>query len=408
MAMFGATRHPRARGRGALRTAAVAALGLAAVSAVGVRCFVAPSGSERGAPAGRRTALLGGVLAAAGGLAPQAAVALTPEELATVELFRRTSPSVLMVSDAADQPQKVSQTGAGRPKLQGTLGSGFAWDRNHVVTTASMMKGITRPQVTVLDRDGAGEERRTVLRGALVGVDPVTDVAVLWVDGDMRPLRRGSTEDLHVGQDVYALGNPFGFEHSLSKGVVAGVSRTLVSASGRPVGGVIQTDASINPGNSGGPLLDSAGQVIGVNNAILTSSGTFAGVGLAVPIEAIERSVTSVITKGHVQGPSMGVVLAHDALSQTLGIDGVMVRKVDRGSPAEIAGLRPMRGGRLGDIIVGIDSKRVDSIQTFFQALDGKLPGEQVLVSVRRAGEDVNTDDWVTLDIPVELGSRIL
>uniref|UniRef100_A0A7S1LQB0 PDZ domain-containing protein n=1 Tax=Alexandrium catenella TaxID=2925 RepID=A0A7S1LQB0_ALECA len=272
-----------------------------------------------------------------------------------------------------------------------------------------MMKAISRPQVTVTTTDSkTGEERRSTLRGALVGMDPVTDVAVLWVDGDMSPLRRGSSNSLRVGQDVYAVGNPFGFEHSLSKGVVAGLSRTLVSASGRPVGGVIQTDASINPGNSGGPLLDSAGTVVGVNNAILTTSGTFAGVGLAIPIEAVERSVTSVITQGHVQGPSMGVSLANDVFSQTLGINGVMVRKVDHGSPAEQAGLRPMRGGRLGDVIVGIDSQRVDSIQAFFQALDGKHPGQEVRVSVRRPGVDTTADVWDSVDVLVELGSRIL
>jgi len=334
-------------------------------------------------------------------------LALTPEELAAVQLFRRASPSVLMVSDASD-PKAVAAAAAGQ-RVEGILGSGFAWDKNFVVTTASMIKGIARPQVTTLEHDASsGEERRSVLRGALVGVDPVTDIAVLWVEGDMTPLRRGTTETLRVGQDVYALGNPFGFEHSLSKGVVAGLSRTLVSASGRPVRNVIQTDASINPGNSGGPLLDSAGKVIGLNSAILTSSGTFAGVGLAVPIEAVERSVTSVISEGHVQGPSMGVVLAQDVLAQSLGLDGVMVQRVAHGSPAEAAGLRPPRSGRLGDVIMGIDLQRVDSIQTFFQALDGKVPGQEVLVSVKRPGDDPSTDEWTQMDIKLQLGAQIL
>jgi len=354
----------------------------------------------------RRAALLGSHLAGllVGSSVPcESALGLTPNELATIELFRKASPSVLMISDGVEESQ-----GTLRRRGPMRVGSGFAWDQNHVVTTASTMKSVSRPRVTVLGHSPDGEETRSVFTGALVGLDPVSDVAVLWVDGAMKPLRRGSASDLHVGQDVYALGNPFGFEHSFSKGVVSGLARTLVGADGRPIGGIIQTDASINPGNNGGPLLDSTGAVVGVNNAILSSSGAFAGVGLAVPIETIERSVTSVIIQGFVRGSSMGVVLARDSLSQELGIDGVMVRQVTHGSPAELAGLRPMRGGRFGDIIVGIDSKPVHSIQAFFRALDGKLPGDEVVVSVRRAAEDANKVELDSLDITVELGSRIL
>jgi S1-C subfamily serine protease len=153
-----------------------------------------------------------------------------------------------------------------------------------------MMRGVSKPMVTVIDRDSSGAEQRRVLCGALVGTDPVADVAVLWVDGEMKPLHCGSSEDLMVGQQVFALGNPMGMEHSLSKGVISGVSRTMVGASGRPLNGIIQTDAAINPGNNGGPLLDSSGTVIGVNNAILTTSGTSSGVGLAIPIDSVVRS----------------------------------------------------------------------------------------------------------------------
>merc|ERR550532_2452741 len=166
------------------------------------------------------------------------------------------------------------------------------------------------------------------------------------------PLPRGNSANLLVGQNVFAFGNPFGLEHSLSRGIISGVSRKMESAAGRPINGVIQTDASINPGNSGGPLLNSEGQVIGVNTAILTGSGTFSGVGLAIPIDTVARNVESIIAKGFVKRPVLGIIFAPDVLSEELNLNGIMVMKVVPGGPAETAGVRPMRGGRLGDVVL--------------------------------------------------------
>jgi len=347
-------------------------------------------------PSRREVALLPG-LAFGLELQQDSARALMPDEIATIDLFQRTSPSVLMISDRDSK-------GTG-----GAVGAGFAWDQNHVVTTANMMKGIRQPTVTILEKDKSGSEQARTLNGALVGLDPLSDVAVLWVDASMKPLRRGSARDLLVGQDIYALGNPFGFEHSLSKGVVSGLSRTFVGQAGRPIEGIIQTDAAINPGNNGGPLLDGSGAVVGLNNAILSTTGTFGGVGLAMPIEAVERSVTSLITQGYIRGASMGIELANDELSRTLGIqNGVLVKRVAAGSPAEVAGLRPMHGGFLGDVIFDIDSLPVDSVQSFFKALDGKIPGDSVSVSVRRAAEGENNDKLATMNLKVQLGARII
>jgi len=360
--------------------------------------FSKPLASEH---LGRRQALLRSVSEFGLGLGVlqpgSASAALSPDEQAAVNLFSKTSNSVLSIN-AADVEWS--------PK-QHIVASGFAWDRNHVVTTASALQGVQRPKVTVITKDASGAEKRQSLPGAIVGTDPVIDVAVLWVDGNLQPLRMGSSEELEVGEEVFSFGAPFGLEHSMTKGIVSGVSRTMGGGNGLPVSGVIQTDALIHPGSNGGPLLNSRGAVVGVNSAVMTADGPVAGLGLAVPIEAVQRSITSVILEGHVATPSMGVELAPDTLSQGLDLDGVLVRKVDVGGPADRAGIRPMRGGILGDVIFGIDSKPVVSSQDVFKALSGKVPGEDVVLSVRRAGPDADSDT-VTFNLKVELGSRIL
>mmetsp|Transcript_126985 Transcript_126985/g.270759 ORF Transcript_126985/g.270759 Transcript_126985/m.270759 type:complete len:421 (+) Transcript_126985:50-1312(+) len=399
-------RRLRALGASSASGAAAAVAVAACTLAVASWCFscsvdgaFSQPGSTRSRLPSRRSAA--GLLASGLLLPPRPAAALSPEELAVVAMFEKTSPGVLSISDKMDASSSKRDGG-------GIIGSGFAWDQNHVVTTASMMRGVSKPMVTVLDRDSSGAEQRRVLCGALVGTDPVADVAVLWVDGEMKPLHCGSSEDLMVGQQVFALGNPMGMEHSLSKGVISGVSRTMVGASGRPLNGIIQTDAAINPGNNGGPLLDSSGTVIGVNNAILTTSGTSSGVGLAIPIDSVVRSVTSVILKGFVQAPSMGVVLEPDEVPRGLGLDGVMVRQVDAGGPAQTAGVRPMRRGYLGDLIVGVNSRRISNTQDFFKAMEGKLVGEDIVLSVQRAAADQSSDSLDQVDIRMQLGSKIL
>lgn len=326
---------------------------------------------------------------------PAAAIQrVTPEELAVNAIFERNAPGVLSVSDQPLDPD-------GNAPNRKVIGSGFAWDRNHVVTTYNMMKGVTRPRVVTVDNI-AGRETHRTLNAAIVGSDPVSDVAVLWVDGDMTPLKRGSSQDLAVGQNVYALGNPFGLEHSMSKGVVSGIARSMEGFGGRSMSGVIQTDASVNPGNNGGPLLDSDGRVVGVNNAILSITGASSGVSFAVPIEAVERSVTSLITKGSVPWPTLGVTLSSDALARSLGLPGVMVKKVAKGGPADEAGVQPTRAGLVGDVIVGIDDSSVTSTETFFKALEGRAAGDVVKVSMMRPGES-NLEPAI---VKVRLASR--
>merc|ERR1719253_525643 len=153
-----------------------------------------------------------------------------------------------------------------------------------------------------------------------------------------RILPRGKSAELEVGQTVYAIGNPFGLEHSMSRGIVSGIARVL-EVGERPIRGGIQTDASINPGNSGGPLLDSQGKVIGVNTAILTGSGTSAGVGLAIPMDTVTRTVEQIISQGYVKRAFLGITFAQDEISESLQLPGLVVVAVVPGSPAEKAGM---------------------------------------------------------------------
>lgn len=344
-------------------------------------------------------------------LTPPPARALTREEKNIADLFEKTTPAVVSISKSPPQAYLGEERGG-----QQIYGTGFVWDQQHVVTNFHVINGMEKPYVTFLSKDTDGKsERRTTLDASVVGADPASDVAVLRVgaqtrDGQpapvglMRPLMRGASANLLVGQDVFAFGNPFGLEHSLSRGIISGVSRTMEGAGGRPISGVIQTDASINPGNSGGPLLDSDGQVIGVNTAILTGSGTFAGVGLAIPIDLVNKNVESIIAKGFVRRPFLGIVFAPDVMAEELQLNGIMVMKVVPGGPAEQAGVLPMRGGKLGDIVVSLEGKRITSSDDLFKFLDTKTPGDELSMTVQRASKDADSDTYEDVRLKVVLG----
>jgi len=322
-------------------------------------------------------------------------------------MFETTTPSVVSISKTA--PQAV----LGEEKATGAIyGTGFIWDKDHVVTNFHVISGMDKPYVTFLGKD----ERRTTLDATIVGSDAASDIAVLRVgartrDGQatpaglMRALPRGTSGDLVVGQDVFAFGNPFGLEHSMSRGIVSGVARTMEGAGGRPINGVIQTDASINPGNSGGPLLNSDSKVIGVNTAILTGTGTFSGVGLAIPIDTVQKNVESIIAKGFVRRPFLGIVFAPDVMAEEMQLSGIMVMKVVPGGPAESAGVRPMRGGRLGDIVVGVNGKSIGTSLDLYKFLDQCQPGDSVKLRVQRTPTNVDSDTYEDVELQVTLGT---
>lgn len=333
-----------------------------------------------------------------------------------VSLFRRSAPSVLSVSAAAPH-----EGGSLIEKAKAIVGSAFVWDEQHVVTSLGVLEAANTgtPYLTFPSRGLNGEEHRASIQGEVVGADPLSRIAVVRVDGApeglMRPLRRGSSEELRVGQDVYAIGSPYGLERSLSRGVVSGLARTLPAADGM-VPGVIQVGGSLGPGFSGGPLLDSSGAAVGVTASSLPL-GAFIGMGMAIPIEAVQRHVADVIEKGFVTRPWLGAVFAPDQITQDLvGLGGAMVLQVVPGGPADEAGLRPMHGGYFGDVITRVAGSRVESTQAVLRILEQRNPGESVVMLVRRpnlvalgasaSGGDSDTaeEDFEELEVTVRLG----
>ncbi len=245
--------------------------------------------------------------------APRAVTArgdLAPAEASTVALFERAAPSVVYVF-AKPRQGMISfdpETGERRQGGGEQTGSGFVWDAaGHVVTNNHVIQGGGEIQV----RLSTGE----VVPATLAGTDPNYDLAVLKlgrVTAAPPPIAIGTSADLKVGQFTYAIGNPFGLDHTLTTGVVSALQRRLPTAEGRELSGVIQTDAAINPGNSGGPLLDSAGRLIGVNTAIFSPSGASAGIGFAIPVDVVNRVVPNLIRTGRTPSPGIGIVAASE------------------------------------------------------------------------------------------------
>ncbi|MBN1361460.1 MAG: trypsin-like peptidase domain-containing protein [Sedimentisphaerales bacterium] len=315
---------------------------------------------------------------------------LAQDEQSTIELFRRASPSVVYITslrvgrDFSFNVLKIPQ-GAG---------SGFVWDANgYIVTNYHVIQNAQAADVTLADHSTWPAE--------LVGTEPDKDLAVLKIQappGRLPAIAVGTSSDLEVGQKVFAIGNPFGFDQTLTTGVISGLGREIESVTNRPIAGVIQTDAAINPGNSGGPLLDSAGRVIGINTAIVSPSGAYAGVGFAVPIDAVNRIVPQLIRDGRVRKAGLGITPAEDAVARRVGVrEGVLVLNVARASAAEQAGLRPTRVDArgaivLGDVIVAIDGDPVRELRDLYRILDTHEVGDIVRLRLRRSGGEVNVD----------------
>jgi len=275
---------------------------------------------------------------------------------------------------------------------QGT-GSGFIWDDNgYIVTNFHVIKDAQTAEVTLANS--------STWKAKLVGLEPDKDLAVLKIDAPknlLRPISVGTSSDLEVGQKVFAIGNPFGFDHTLTTGVISGLGREIESITRRPIQGVIQTDAAINPGNSGGPLLDSAGRLIGINTAIFSPSGAYAGIGFAVPVDVVNRIVPQIIRYGKVQKPVLGVTIAEDYLVKRIGAEGVLIFTVTPGGAADKAGVRPTRRDRrgrlmLGDLIVAVDNKTVRESRDLFRILDTHNIGDTVRLRVRRPDGEVDLD----------------
>ena len=309
---------------------------------------------------------------------------LTPEETKLTLLFEEASPSVAYITSVSLRRDFFRMNVMEIPS--GT-GSGFVWDdRGNIVTNYHVIRGAHRAEVTL--GDGSTWE------ASLVGVAQEKDLAVLHIEAprsQLRPIRIGTSFDLKVGQTVLAIGNPFGYDHTLTSGIVSALGREIESTDGVPIRDVIQTDAAINPGNSGGPLLDSAGRLIGVNTAIVSPSGGYAGVGFAIPVDTVNWVVPQLIAYGKVQRPDLGVDLASDHIVRRSRIEGAVVISVVPGSSAEKAGIRPAyrdRRGRvvIGDVIEAVDGKPVRSGGELGLILERHSVGDVVTVTINREG----------------------
>jgi S1-C subfamily serine protease len=313
---------------------------------------------------------------------------LDAEERHTIALFKSASPSVAYITTQVEQvdfwTRSVTEIPAG-------TGSGFVWDElGHVVTNFHVVQDGDSAKVTLGQDDYPAK---------VVGVARDQDLAVLKIDAPREklvPIRVGTSARLLVGQKVYAIGNPFGLDYSLTNGIVSALGRTIQGVSGATIFDVIQTDAAINPGNSGGPLLDSAGRLIGVNTAIYSPSGASAGIGFAVPVDTVNRVVPELITHGRVVRPILGVQLVDDQvngyITRRLGIEGALIGDVTRGGGAAAAGLQPTvrnRSGRIvpGDVIQEIDGKAVKSASDLLGRLGTYKPGDTVTLTTWRDGK---------------------
>lgn len=311
---------------------------------------------------------------------------LAEDEKTTIAIFKNVAPSVVYITSIELRRDFFSLNVYEIPK--GT-GSGFIWDRDgRIVTNYHVIEDASRIEVILADN--------TRWKAALVGAAPDKDVAVLKISAPpekLEPIPIGDSKNLLVGQKVFAIGNPFGLDQTMTSGIVSALGREIQSVTGRTIQGVIQTDAAINPGNSGGPLLDSAGRLIGVNTAIYSPSGASAGIGFAVPVEVVNRVVPEIIRHGRVIKPGIGVAIAHENLAERLGIEGVLIINVQKGSNAEAAGLRGtrQRGAEiiLGDIITGVNGKPVSDYDSLRNELDRYKVGDRVVLQVTRDEEKI-------------------
>lgn len=326
---------------------------------------------------------------------PQLREKLDAHEQATIELFQRCSGSVVYIQTSAVVSSRFSRGVTEVP--QGT-GSGFVWDdRGHIVTNLHVIESADTAQVVFADQ--------TSFPAKLVGYEASKDVAVLKIDAPrevLQPIPIGTSADLQVGQSVFAIGNPFGFDHTLTTGIISGLGRMIRANNQHKIEDVIQTDAAINPGNSGGPLLDSDGRLIGMNTAIYSPSGAYAGIGFAIPVDTIARIVPQLIEFGKVVRPRLGIESLETVKAMAIGLRGVLIVRVQPGSAAERAGLKPTveskDGVQLGDIIVAIDEKKVDNLGDLLDVLDHRKVGDRVKLKVVRGAETRNAKE-LTIDI---------
>jgi S1-C subfamily serine protease len=323
--------------------------------------------------------------------------AKTEDERNSISVFESVAPATVFVTNTRTMFDRFARRAVEVPT--GT-GSGFIWDAaGHIVTNYHVVEGAVEGgqglSVTLYDHRSFDAKP--------VGVDPRKDIAVIkLVDGptDLHPIKVERGLDLSVGQKTLAIGNPFGLDQTLTTGIVSALGRSVPGASGGTIRDMVQTDAAINPGNSGGPLLDSSGRLIGMNTMIYSQSGSSAGIGFAVPVSAIVRTVPQLIRGGKPDQIGIGVVIdPEQRLERNFRVRGVLVLRVSENGPAAKVGLKETvltrTGVTLGDVIVGIDADVIKDYDDLYNALDRHRAGDKVKLTVQRGDKRV--------EVPIEL-----
>jgi S1-C subfamily serine protease len=317
---------------------------------------------------------------------------LTPEEQVNVAVYEQVNRSVVNINTKTTRAEmffllEVPSEGAG---------SGSVFDRQgHILTNNHVVDGAKEIQVTLYD--GKNYEAR------LIGKDETTDIAVLKIEApveSLHPVELGDSTRLKVGQRVFAIGNPFGLERTLTTGIISSLNRSLPTRTNRTIKSIIQIDAAINPGNSGGPLLDSRSRLIGMNTAIASATGQSSGVGFAISSSNIARVVPQLIARGRVIRPDTGIT----RVLQTE--KGLVIATMQSGGPAEKAGLRGFRlvkqrkqqgpfayesqtiDRSSADMIVGVDGESITTADDFLNLIEVKRPGDEVVLDIIRQGQE--------------------
>ena len=324
---------------------------------------------------------------------------LTSEEKININVYESSNRSVVNINTKA----KVAKGFFLMEAPSEGAGSGIVIDeQGHVLTNFHVVEGAQEIQAMLYDGSSHA--------ASVIGVDPVTDVAVLRVEAPaelLAPVQFGDSSDLKVGQKVFAIGNPFGLERTLTTGIISSLNRSLPTRAGRTIKSIIQTDAAINPGNSGGPLLDSGSLLIGMTTAIASRTGQSSGVGFAIPIGTLKRIVPQLINSGKVVRPDAGITrvyqtergllvatLAPDGAAERAGIRGFRVVRERRRQGPFVADFERVDRSN-ADLIVGVDNASVDTVDDFLTAIESKDPGDRVLIAVERQGH--------RLDVPLTL-----
>jgi S1-C subfamily serine protease len=323
-----------------------------------------------------------------------------PEERTNILVYDKANRSVVHINTKAAQREllflEVPSEGAG---------SGSVLDKSgHILTNYHVVEGAQEIRVTL--NNGESYE------GSVIGYDPPNDMAVVKINApadELVPIELGDSSRLRVGQIVYAIGNPFGLERTMTTGIISSLNRSLPSRAGRTMKSMIQIDAALNRGNSGGPLLDTRGRLIGMNTAIASSTGENTGVGFAIPVDAVKRVVPQLITTGKVSRPEAGISRVYQSEQ------GLVIATLVPGGPAERAGLRGFRIVReqkrrgpftyeerhidrsQADTVVAVDGEKATTADAFLTLIERHRPGEQAVITVVRGTQVV--------DVPVTLGA---